>query len=89
MKRVSDHKNQQKKKIMGVASLLPTFPPHEHGHFWPFFTIQSQGIEQTKTLLFILKVLWWSNNMMQKSENETFLHHTNILMNSSPYQRMS
>ena len=21
---------------------------HEQGHFWPFFTIQSQGMEQSK-----------------------------------------
>ena len=32
--------------------------PHEHGHLWQFFTIQSQGIEQTTTLDFTLKVLW-------------------------------
>ena len=42
--------------------------PHEHGHFWPFFTIQIQGIEQTTNLLFILKVLRCSNNLMQKND---------------------
>ena len=39
--------------------------PHEHGHFWPFFTVQRSGIEQTKTLLFILKVLRCSSNLIQ------------------------
>ena len=32
------------------------FRPHENGHFWPFLPIQSQGIRQTTTLLFILNV---------------------------------
>ena len=40
--------------------------PYELGHFQPFSTMHSQGIELTKTLLFILKVLWCSNNLMQK-----------------------
>ena len=40
--------------------------PHEHGHFWPNFTIQSQEVEQTTFMLFIMKVLWCSNNLMQK-----------------------
>ena len=45
--------------------------PHEHGHFWPFFTIQRQGIEQTTNLLFILKFLRCSNNQMQKMTSIT------------------
>ena len=69
MTRISDHKNQQKKSFAGVAlhmcSFLLTFPPL---WTWPFFKIQSQGIELTKTLLFILKVLWCSNNLMQKND---------------------
>jgi hypothetical protein len=47
-------KELTEKKLVGVALLLPPFQPHQHGHFWPFLTIQSQGIE---TMLFILKVL--------------------------------
>jgi hypothetical protein len=35
------------------------------------FTIQSHGIEQTKTMLFILKVLWCSNYLMQKLTSTT------------------
>ena len=43
------------------------FHPHENGCFWPFFTIQSQRIEQTILWeFFILKVFWCSNNLMQK-----------------------
>ena len=56
---------------MGVALLIPTFPPHENGHFGPFFTIQSQGIKQTTTLLFILNVLCCKNNLMQKMTSIT------------------
>ena len=41
------------KGLVGVALLSC---PHELGHFWPFFIIQSEGIELTKTPLFILKV---------------------------------
>ena len=33
-----------------------------------FSIINSQGIEQTTTELFILKFLWCSNNLMQKSK---------------------
>jgi hypothetical protein len=55
-----------RKKNDGSGITPSYFPPHELGHFWPFSTIQSQGIELTKTLLFILKVLWCSNNLMQK-----------------------
>jgi hypothetical protein len=33
--------------------------------------VQSQGKELTKTLLFILKVLWCSNNLMQKMTSIT------------------
>ena len=39
---------------------------NELGHFLPFFKIQSQGIELTKTLLFIFNFFWSSNNLMQK-----------------------
>ena len=33
--------------------------------YMAIFAIQSQGIEQTKIMLFILKVLWYSNNLKQ------------------------
>ena len=62
------------KKLVGVALLLPIFPHSwtwPFGHFWPFLTIQTQGIEQTTTILFILKVLWCSNNLMQKMTSMT------------------
>ena len=49
--------------------------PHEHDHFWPFFTIQRQGTEQTTSLLFILKVFSYSNNLMQ---NMTSITPSNI-----------
>ena len=45
---------------------------HENGHFWPFFTIQIQGVEQTTTMLFILNVMWCSNNQMQKRTPITY-----------------
>ena len=38
----SDHKNQQEK---WHCSFLLSHP-HKNGNFWPFFTIQSQGIKQ-------------------------------------------
>ena len=28
---------------------------HEHAHLWPFFTIQSQEVEQTTTMVFHLE----------------------------------
>ena len=68
---ISDHKNQQKKVWWEWHYSFLLSCPHELGHFWPFFTIQSQGIELTKTLLFILKVLWCSNNLMQKMTSIT------------------
>ena len=34
--------------------LFPLFGPKEHDHFWPFFIVQSQGIEQSKTI-----ILFW------------------------------
>ena len=43
----------------------------KHGHFWSFFTIQSQSIELTTTLHFTLKVLWCSNHLMQKMTHKT------------------
>ena len=43
----------------------------KNDHFWPFFTIQRQGIEQTTNLLFILKVLRCSNNLMQEMTSIT------------------
>ena len=45
--------------------------PHEHDHIWPFFTIQRQGLGQTINLIFILKVLRCSNNLMQKMTSIT------------------
>ena len=51
---------------MGI--FLLTFQPSWIWSFWPCFTIQSQGIEQAKTLHFTLKVLWCSNNLMEKNE---------------------
>jgi hypothetical protein len=68
--------------------------PHELGHFLPFFTIQSQGIEQAKTMLFILKVLWCSNNLKQKMTSITpsiyyFIHlkafFKNFAQKSKPF----
>ena len=62
---ISDYKNQQKKVWWEWHySFLPSHP-HELDHFLPFSTIQCQGIELTKTLLFILKFLRCSNNLMQ------------------------
>ena len=70
-------------RIEGAAGLLcalrrittcPPFllsEPHENGHFLPFFIIHSQRIEQTTTLLFILKILWCSNNLMQKMTSKS------------------
>ena len=51
-----------------MSGISPSyFPTHLNmAIFWPFFTIQRQGIEQTTNLLFILKVLRCSNNLMQK-----------------------
>jgi hypothetical protein len=68
---ISDHKNQQKKVWWEWRYSFLLSHPHELGHFWPFFIIKSQGIELTKTLLFILKVLWCSNNLMQKMTSIT------------------
>ena len=45
--------------------------PHKHDHIWPFFTIQRQGLGQTINLIFILKVLRCSNNLMQKMTSIT------------------
>jgi hypothetical protein len=64
---ISDYKNQQKKVWWELHYFFLLSRHHELGHFLPFFTIQSQGIELTKTLLFILKVLLSSNNLMQKN----------------------
>ena len=41
---------------------------HKNGHFWSFFTIKSQGIKRSTILLFILNVLWCSNNLMQTND---------------------
>ena len=51
---ISNHKNQHKKVLWEWHYSFPLLRPHEHGHFWPFFTIKSQGIEQTKTM-----ILFW------------------------------
>ena len=60
------------KSLMGVALLLPTFPPSWKWSFLVvFFTTQIQGIEQNIPLHFTLKVLWFSNNMMQKMTSIT------------------
>ena len=56
MTKISAHKNQQKKSLVGVALLVSTLPPHEHGHFWSFFKIQDQRIEQTKTMIFFFRL---------------------------------
>ena len=62
----SDHKNQQQQNWWEWHYFFLLSCPHEHGHFWLFFTIQRQGLEQTTNLLFILKVLRCSNNLMQR-----------------------
>ena len=43
----------------GYSRLIHCFPKfchppltHENGHFWPFFMVHSQGIEQTTMLLY-------------------------------------
>ena len=59
----SDHKNQQKKGLMGVTLLLPTFPP---SWTWPFLAIFHNTEPRA-----ILKFLWCSNNLMQKM---TYVH---------------
>ena len=46
-------------------------PFHIPDIYMAIFAIQSQGIEQTKIMLFILKVLWYSNNLMQKMTSIT------------------
>jgi len=67
----SDHKNQQEEVWWEWHYSFLLSHPHENGHFWPLFTIQSQGIKQTTTLLFILNVLWCKNNLMQKMTSIT------------------
>ena len=62
----SDDKIQWKKIGLEWHDSILLSHHHENDHFLPFFTVQSQGIEQTKTLLFILKVLWCSIYLMQK-----------------------
>ena len=69
MTRILDQKNQQKKKLLEWHHCFLLSRSHE-----PCFTIQSQGIEQTKPmkpLIFILKFLWCSNNMMKKMTSIT------------------
>ena len=64
---VSDHKNQQKKSLVGVALCSPSyFPALMNLAIFAIFHNTDPRIELTKTLLFILKVLWCSNNLMQK-----------------------
>ena len=60
-------------KKFGGSGIIPSYFPAlmNLAIFLPFFTIQSQGIELTKTLLFILKVLWCSNNLMQQMTSKT------------------
>ena len=68
---ISDHKNQQKKVWCEWHYSFLLSRPHELDHFLPFSTIQYQGIELTKTLLFILKVLRCRNNLMQRMTSIT------------------
>ena len=69
------------KSLMGVAVLLLTFPrPYENGQFCHF--TKSQGIEQSATLLFILKVLWCTNNLMQ---NMTFITPHGLIRSDGPF----
>ena len=40
--------------------------------FWSLsFKIQSQGLEQSETLFLFWKILWFSNNLMQKMTSIT------------------
>ena len=79
---ISEHKNQQIKIWWEWYYSFLLCRPHEH--FWPFFTIQRQGIEQTTNLLFILKVLRWSNNLMQKMTSITPSIFKSIFQNCWP-----
>ena len=67
----SDHKNQQEEVWWEWHYSFLLSHPHENGHFWPLFTIQSQGIKQTTTLLFILNALGCKNNLMQNMTSIT------------------
>jgi hypothetical protein len=75
---ISDQKNQQKKKWWEWHYSFLLYRHYEHGHFWPFFTIQRQGIEKTRNLLFILKVLRCSNNLIQGMTSTTPSTYKNI-----------
>ena len=63
----SDRKNQQKYVWWEWHYSFLFSRPHEHGHFWLFFTIQRQGIEQTTNLLFILKVYFSIMKVLAKT----------------------
>ena len=65
MTRISDHYNQNKKKLAGVALLLFTFLLSWK---WSFF---HNSKPRHKTMLFILNVSWFSNNLMQKMTSIT------------------
>ena len=67
----SGHKNQQEKVLWDWHYSFLLSHPHEKGPFWPFFTMQSQVIKQTTTLLFILNILCCKNNLMQKMTSIT------------------
>jgi len=62
---LKDNRITKQKKFDG-SGITPSY----FGHFWPFFTTPSQGMEQTTTLFF-LDVLWCSNNLMQKIASTT------------------
>ena len=54
MTKISDHKNKQKKVFWEWHYSFSLSRPHKQGHFLSFLKIQSQGIEQTKTM-----ILFW------------------------------
>jgi hypothetical protein len=68
----SDHKNQQKK--FGGSGITPSYFPAlmNTAIFGHFSLIQRQGIEQTTKLLFILKVLRWSNVQQSDAKNDFY-----------------
>ena len=70
-----------RKKFDGSGTTPSYFPALMNlailGHF-----SQSQGIKMTKTLLFILKFLWCSNNLMQKNDFYNPLYLLNYLFES-------
>ena len=82
---ISDHKDQQKKfDWSGMALLL--FRSHENGHFWPFFTIQNQGIEQTKSLLlcwnYPLDIISQKKLLRNSNHMQSFSYSVHLLQTS-------